>query len=37
MAKYEFDGNKYQKASKHQKEWGKKLIEELKFKKVTIF
>ena len=25
---YEFDGNKYQQASTHQKEWGKKLIAE---------
>jgi len=29
MAKYEFDGDKYLKASKHQKEWGRKLISEL--------
>lgn len=27
---YEFDGNKYRQASSHQKEWGTKLIEELK-------
>lgn len=33
MAKYEFDGNKYLKASKHQKEWGRKLIEELNIQK----
>lgn len=33
MAKYEFDGEKYLKASKHQKEWGKKLIEELNIQK----
>ena len=26
---YEFDGNKYEKASRHQKEWGNKLISEL--------
>ncbi len=32
MAKYEFDGDKYLKASKHQKEWGKKLISELEIK-----
>jgi trans-aconitate methyltransferase len=32
MAKYEFDGEKYSKASKHQKDWGKKLIEEIDFK-----
>lgn len=28
---YEFDGEKYQKASSHQKEWGAKLISELTF------
>ena len=33
MAKYEFDGDKYLKASKHQKEWGRKLIEELNIQK----
>lgn len=33
MGKYEFDGDKYLKASKHQKEWGRKLIEELNIKK----
>jgi len=27
--KYDFDGEKYRKASSHQKEWGTKLIEEL--------
>lgn len=27
---YEFDGKKYEKASTHQKEWGNKLISELK-------
>lgn len=32
MAKYEFDGEKYSKASKHQKEWGRKLIDEIDFK-----
>ena len=32
MAKYEFDGEKYSKASKHQKEWGSKLIDEIDFK-----
>ena len=26
---HEFDGQKYEKASGHQKEWGEKLIEEL--------
>ena len=31
MSKYEFDGEKYSKASKHQKEWGRKLIEEINF------
>lgn len=25
---HEFDGNKYEKASSHQKEWGEKIIEE---------
>ena len=29
---HEFDGKKYQKASTHQKEWGNKLISELKIK-----
>jgi len=29
---HEFDGKKYQKASTHQKEWGNKLISELKLK-----
>lgn len=28
---YEFDGDKYRKASKHQKEWGQKLISEFRF------
>ena len=28
----EFDGQKYEKASTHQKEWGTKLIAELKLK-----
>jgi len=36
MAKYEFDGEKYSKASKHQKEWGRKLIEEIDSKKDDI-
>ncbi|MEJ2567685.1 MAG: methyltransferase domain-containing protein [candidate division WOR-3 bacterium] len=36
MAKYEFDGEKYSKASKHQKDWGRKLIEEIDFKKDDI-
>jgi trans-aconitate methyltransferase len=31
MTSYEFDGNKYKKASSHQKEWGQKLISELHF------
>lgn len=29
MGIYEFDGDKYKKASKHQKEWGSSLIDEL--------
>lgn len=29
MATYEFDGDKYKKASKHQKEWGNNLISQL--------
>ena len=29
MANFEFDGEKYRQASKHQKEWGDKLIAEL--------
>lgn len=29
--RYEFDGEKYKKASNHQKEWGAKLISELTF------
>lgn len=29
MSNYEFDGEKYKRASKHQKEWGNKLISEL--------
>jgi trans-aconitate 2-methyltransferase len=29
---FEFDGNKYKKASAHQKEWGNKIISEFKFK-----
>jgi trans-aconitate 2-methyltransferase len=32
MAKYEFDGEKYSKASRHQKDWGRKLIGEIDFK-----
>lgn len=36
MAKYEFDGEKYLKASKHQKEWGRKLIEEIRPKENDI-
>jgi len=29
MSNFEFDGEKYKKASKHQKEWGNRLISEL--------
>lgn len=29
MAAYEFDGEKYKQASKHQKEWGNHLISQL--------
>ncbi len=29
MTNFEFDGEKYKKASKHQKEWGNKIISEL--------
>lgn len=29
MGTYEFDGEKYKKASRHQKEWGNKLISSL--------
>lgn len=32
MDTFEFDGNKYKSASKHQKEWGHDLISELSFK-----
>lgn len=32
MNTYEFDGEKYKKASKHQKEWGTRLISELQWK-----
>lgn len=32
MVKYEFDGEKYQNSSSHQKEWGSKLIAELSLK-----
>lgn len=32
MGNYEFNGEKYKKASKHQKEWGNKLISELRLK-----
>lgn len=32
MIAYEFDGDKYKKASKHQREWGNSLIAELKLK-----
>ena len=30
MATYEFSGEKYKKASRHQKEWGESLISKLK-------
>ena len=29
---YEFDGEKYKHASRHQKEWGNKIISEIKLK-----
>ena len=29
---FEFDGEKYKKASKHQKEWGNRIISEFKLK-----
>ena len=29
MAAYEFDGEKYKQASRHQKEWGNNLISQL--------
>lgn len=29
MATYEFDGEKYKQASRHQKEWGSNLISQL--------
>ena len=32
MTAYEFDGEKYRLASKHQKEWGNDLISELSLK-----
>ena len=32
MSSYEFDGEKYKKASTHQKEWGNRLISELELK-----
>ena len=32
MTAYEFNGDKYKKASKHQREWGNSLIAELKLK-----
>lgn len=32
MSPYEFDGEKYKKASKHQKEWGNRLIAQLHLK-----
>jgi trans-aconitate 2-methyltransferase len=33
LAEYEFNGEKYLKASKHQKEWGNQIINELNIKK----
>ncbi len=32
MGTFEFDGEKYKKASRHQKEWGNKLISSLQLK-----
>jgi ubiquinone/menaquinone biosynthesis C-methylase UbiE len=32
LAKFEFNGTQYKKASKHQKEWGNKIIFDLKLK-----
>lgn len=32
MSPYDFDGEKYKKASKHQKEWGNRLIGQLRLK-----
>ena len=32
MQNFEFDGEKYKQSSKHQKEWGNRLISELKIK-----
>ena len=32
MVTFEFDGEKYKTASKHQKEWGNDLISEFSFK-----
>ena len=31
MSNFEFDGEKYKQASRHQKEWGNRLISELEF------
>jgi ubiquinone/menaquinone biosynthesis C-methylase UbiE len=31
MSTFEFEGEKYKLASKHQKEWGNRLISELEF------
>jgi len=36
MSNFEFDGNKYKKASKHQKKWGNKIISELNIKGLKI-
>ena len=32
MHTFEFDGEQYKRASKHQKEWGNSLISELSFR-----
>lgn len=34
MGTFEFDGEKYKKASCHQKEWGKKLISSLQLEAI---
>ena len=36
MAVYEFDGEKYRQASRHQKEWGNNLISQLHLKGTEI-
>lgn len=35
MSPYDFDGEKYKKASKHQKEWGNRLIGQLRLKEMN--